>query len=412
MTKLLIKVFFIQIFFIPQGQIYSQEWPQWRGPSRAGVLSTSEIPNTWPDNLKRIWQIDVGTGHASPIVSQNRIYIFDRRRGEEVVSRINPNDGKIVWQKAYPAPYTMHPAATGHGKGPKSTPAVSGDKLITFGISGILSCYDTESGKLNWQKDFSKQFKQTSPLYGTAMSPLAVNGLCIAHVGGHDDGALIAVDLQTGETKWQWNGDGPAYASPIIGDISGSRQVVTFSQKKIVAVDFATGALLWQIPFTTPWIQNCVTPVLYENDLILSGLSQGIMRIKVEQTNGGWTIKEIWKNSEVGCYMSTPVLFDDLILIFSNKRKGLYASLDASTGQVFWQSSGREGDNAALIRAGDLLLSLNSDAKLIVAQRKAQEFTLVKEYSVADSPTYAHPVIFDRKVLIKDKTTLALWSLN
>lgn len=405
-----ILAFFVQ-FCLSEQEIFPQDWSQWRGPNRDGFLSTLEIPEVWPEKLQRIWQIEVGEGHASPVVAQNNIFIFSRQAEKEVVSRIDLKDGNTIWRKSYPAPYTMNSAARSHGKGPKSTPSVYGDKLITLGISGILSCYD-ETGEMHWRKQFSKEFKATSPIYGTAMSPLVMDGLCIAHVGGHDDGALIAVDLQTGKIKWKWSGDGPGYASPMIATFDGSKQIVTFSQEHVIGIDFATGGLLWQIPFQTPWVQNIVTPLLYKNDLILSGLSQGIMRIKVLKKDDAWSTEQVWHNPDIGAYMSSPVLFDNLIVAFSDKRKGLYVSLDAQSGKLLWQSQGREGSNAALIRAGDMLISLNTDGNLIVAKRAGPSFLPVKEYGVADSPTWAHPVILNKRILIKDKNTLALWSLE
>ena len=52
---------------------------------------------------------------------------------------------------------------------------------------------------------------------------------------------------------------------------------------------------------------------------------------------------------------------------------------------------------------------VTNDAELIVARKSAKGFEPLRKYSVADSPTWAHPVILNRGVLIKDATTLALW---
>src|ERR671938_134697 len=142
----------------------------------------------------------------------------------------------------------MHPAARGHGKGPKSTPVLMSGKVYTLGITGVLSCHDARTGKLLWRKDFSKQYPNTSPLYGTAMSPVVDNGLLIAHVGGHDKGALTAFDAGTGTVKWSYEADGPAYSSPIVVNLAGVRQVVTFTQKEFVGVAAADGKLLWRLP--------------------------------------------------------------------------------------------------------------------------------------------------------------------
>src|SRR5262249_54400877 len=98
-------------------------------------------------------------------------------------------------------------------------------------------------------KGFCNRLKRSSPPSGTAMSPLVSKGLVIAHVGGNDSGALIAFDVNSGEVRWKWPGDGPGYASPIIVRADGVEQVVTQTQKYIVGVSFASGELLWRIPF-------------------------------------------------------------------------------------------------------------------------------------------------------------------
>jgi outer membrane protein assembly factor BamB len=118
----------------------------------------------------------------------------------------------------------MNPAATGHGKSPKSTPVVSGGKLFTFGINGVLSCFDAKSGKLNWRKEFSTQYPNTSPI--------VANGLCIVHLGGHDKGALTAFDIEMGAVKWANAEDGPAYSSPVLTTLAGEPQLVTYTRQR------------------------------------------------------------------------------------------------------------------------------------------------------------------------------------
>jgi outer membrane protein assembly factor BamB len=306
----------------------------------------------------------------------------------------------------------MNPAAMGHGKGPKSTPVFSNGKLYTLGITGIISCYDAAAGKLVWRKEFSKEFKNTSPYFGTAMSPIVDRGLLIAHVGGHDGGALIAFDAETGNVKWRWNGDGPGYASPIVVELEGTRQVVTQTQQNIVGVSAATGELLWQIPFTTEYVQNIVTPVAYKQTLILSGLDKGTMAIKVVRRGNKWATEQIWQNSQVSMYMNSPVVSGDYLFGLSHKRKGQFFCLDARTGETLWTSEGREGDNAAMLAAGSVLFLLTDDAELTIAKSNAKAFEPLKKYTVAQSPTWAHPVVLGNRILIKDASTLALLSLE
>jgi outer membrane protein assembly factor BamB len=387
-------------------------WPQWRGPNRDGFVKDFSAPGIWPERLTLKWKAEVGEGYASPIVAGDKVYAHSRLNDQETVSCLRLDAGALIWRKSYPAPYTTNPAAAGHGKGPKSTPALHNGKLYTLGISGILSCFDAETGELKWRKDFSGQFASTAPEFGTAMSPLAVDGLLIAHVGGDRDGALIAFDAETGEEKWRWAEDGPGYASPIVVELEGTKQVVTQTQKYCVGLSLATGELLWRMPFTTAYDQNIVTPVASEGMLIFSGISKGTTAIRPIKRGGQWATEQVWHNPDASMYMNSPVQHGELLFGLSHQRKGRFFCLDPRNGTTLWMSEGREGENAAILYSEEFLFLLMTDARLIVAAPDAKLFTPIAEYKVADSSTWAHPAIFDRRILIKDASTLALWNIQ
>ena len=110
-------------------------------------------------------------------------------------------------------------------------------------------------------------------------------------------------------------------------------------------------------------------------------------------------------------YMTSPVLKSDLLFGFSHKNKGQFFCLDAQTGATKWISEPRQADNAAMVIAGDRLLLLKDDGELIVAAAGAKSFEPLRRYKVADSPTWAHPVILDNAIVIKDADSLALFTL-
>jgi outer membrane protein assembly factor BamB len=409
-NKAIINLIMIALIFCET--VSAQDWPGWRGPNRDGVAAAFSAPKAWPESLKLKWKATVGEGHSSPIVSGNRVYIQTRQGEQEVVSAIDLNSGKVLWTDSHPVSYMMNPAALGHGKGPKSTPAISGGKLYSLSINGMLSCHNAETGKVTWRKNFSEEFKATSPLYGSAMSPLVVDNLVIAHVGGNFGGMLAAFNADTGDVKWSWKGDGPGYASPIVVEMAGVRQIVTQSEKNIIAVSASSGELLWQMPFTTEYDQNIVTPVVYKQTLIFSGYDKGTFAIKPQMNGGKWKAEQVWQNPQVSMYMNSPVVSGDHLFGLSHKRKGQFFSLDARTGATVWTSEGREGENAGMLAAGNLLFFLTNDAELIVARKSATAFEPLKKYTVAQSPTWAHPVVIGNRILIKDATTLALWGLE
>jgi outer membrane protein assembly factor BamB len=387
------------------GAAWAQDWPQWRGPNRDGIAAGFTEPKTWPEKLTLKWKVDVGEGHSSPVAAEGRIYVHTRQGDREVVTCLRPDDGRVIWQEGYDEPYTMNPAAESHGKGVKSTPVVHDGRIYTFGINGTFSCLDARTGKLQWRKEFG------TPDFGVAMSPVVDRGLVIVHAGTNRRGALTALDAAAGTEKWSWKGDGPAYASPIVVALAGTRQVVTQSQHSIVGVSAESGDLLWRIPFTTPYEQNIVTPVLYRDILIFSGLGNPTVGVRVLKRGAAWTTETVWQNKEVSMYMNSPVVSGDLLFGLSPRGKGQFFCLDPGTGAKLWSSEGRQADNAAIVAAGPLLFLLTNNAELLVARQSAKAFELQRRYTVADSPTWAHPVILRDAILIKDATTLARWEL-
>ena len=411
-THLSLKSLVLTVALLSPSISLRADWPQWRGPNRDGTVKGATIPATWPKGLKEEWKITVGAGHASPVESNGKLYVFARQGEDEVLLALDAVTGKEIWRSSQPVAYEMHEAARGHGKGPKSTPVVSNGIVYTFGISGVLSAHDANTGKLKWRREFSKDYPKTSPLFGTAMSPLVESGLVIAHVGGPDKGALTAFDAQTGVTKWSNTMDGPAYASPIIVTLAGARQLVTFMQKDLVGVDFATGKLLWKLPSKTRYDENINTVVAYKDLLIFSREEQGLAAIRLTRQGAEIVPQQVWVNKDAELYMSTPVLQGNTVYGLTTRQKGQFFAVDAETGKTVWQSPGRMGENAAIVNLNDkVILFLTNEAKLIVQAVDGKTYAPVAEYSVASSPTWAHPLILDRRILIKDENSLTSWAV-
>lgn len=381
-------------------------WSQWRGPARDGVASSFTVPSAWPAQLTRRWQVTVGLGHASPVVSGDRVVLHSRLGNREVIAAYDLQSGKPLWQDGVDAPYTMNPAATGHGPGPKSTPAIADGRVFTLGISGIFSAHDLASGKLLWRKSAPP----AAPEFGTATSPVVDGSSVIAFLGGTRGGALTAMDAATGTVKWQWTGDGPAYASPVLATIAGTRQVITQSQNKLVGIDAAKGQLLWEVAIKTPYEQNSVTPMVMGDVVLYAGLENPTIALRVTKTGAKWTTTPAWRNEEVAMYMSSPAVSGTAIYGMSTKNRGQFFAIDAATGKTLWLTRGREAENASVVRAGEFLLLGTTNSELVVAKANPARFEEVKRYSVADSAMWAHPAFAGRTIIVKDVDKLIAWT--
>ncbi len=390
-------------------EVKGADWPQWRGPNRDGRIVEPVAAVGWPKEWQKVWQVEVGEGHSSPVAVGQVVYQFARQGDDEVLRALSLADGRPLWSDRYPAPYEMNPAARDHGKGPKSTPVVGQGRIVTLGISGILTCWDTTTGKRLWQQEFSGRFARTSPLYGTSMSPIVDGDCVIAHVGGHDQGALTAFDLNTGKILWQWDEDGPAYTSPIIAELAGVRQLITQSQQFCIGVDPKTGKLLWKIPFTTQYDMNIVTPVVWRDLILFSGYRRGTTAYRLENSPEGLKPNRVWHADRVSMFMSSPVLSGELLVGFAQEARGQYVSLDPETGKVLWASDGRQGENAALLVGGNHIFSLVTTGEFSVFELKENRLVPQARWKVAESPTWAHPVLCAEGLLVKDRQLLTLW---
>jgi outer membrane protein assembly factor BamB len=388
--------------------LWAQDWPQWRGPHRDGTAPFTE-PKVWPEKLTAKWKVPVGEGYASPIFASGRILQFARQGDDEVAMSLDPENGKILWRQAYPAPFEPVNSAARHGKGPKSTPLYYDGKLYTFGISGILSSFDAATGKVEWRKDYGKDFKGTWPTFGTSMSPVAGDGLIVALIGTNDDGAVVAYEAKSGAQKWIWKGDGPAYGSPMIVEIGGVKQVVTLTQKYAIGLALASGDLLWRIDFPGRSGMNIPTPLQFGQRLILAG-DPGTMLLQLNHQNSAWTTEKVWQITELTMRFSSPVEKGNLIFGFSNRTSGIFFCVDADSGKTLWTSPPRQGDNAVILISGDLLFLLKDSSELIVARASGTDFEPLHRYEVADSATYATPLMLAKGIVIKDNTTLSFLS--
>jgi outer membrane protein assembly factor BamB len=390
---------------VAHAQAAGTDWPQWRGPHRDGSIAAA-LPAQWPEALTKRWEVPVGAGHASPVVSGNRVVVITREGHEEIVRALDLASGTEIWRAAYPAPYTVNPAARSHGPGPKSTPAIAGGRVFTLGIGGILSAFDLANGTLIWRVPPPAAL----PDYGTTTSPLIDGDSVIAHLGGYEDGALTSFDAATGKPRWQWTGDGPGNGSPIIATISGVRQVIAQTQKFLVGLDASTGAVLWQMSFTTDFDQNAFTPIVYQDLLINGGLDHPLTATRLKPADGTWAVEAVWANPHTPMFMSSPVLIDGTIYGLTQRNKGQFVAIDAASGRTLWNTQGREGENASILGSPVWLLASTTDGFLVVARSNPRKYDEVRRYQVASSALWAHPAIAGTSIIVKDTDTVICWS--
>jgi len=391
--------------------VRAADWPQWRGPNRDGIVRDVKAPDRWPKELKEVWKTQVGDGVSSPIVAGDKVFVFTRQKDDEVVLCLDLATGKEIWKsEAYRAPYEWWPGEGTFSKGPRSTPTLAVGRIYTSGVSGVLSCWSAQTGKLFWRKEAGQR-----PPYGGPASPLVVDGLCIVHLGcggRNDPDGLIALDAATGAVKWRFaDGSGPGYASPMLVELADQRQVVAFTSWDLLGLSLNSGKKLWSVKVEGSE-KNC-TPLLYKDLIIYADYKERPRALRLEKSAKGIVPKEIWKGDGPTPYMSTPVILGDRMFGMSARGTGCFFALDPRTGKTLWESDrGRVFGYASVLGVGDVVLFLTSRGRLVVANANAKEFEPIADYTITDRETWAHPVFLGDRLLIKDDQSVRLLRLG
>jgi outer membrane protein assembly factor BamB len=430
--------------------VSGQDWPQWRGPNRDAKAADFNAPKTWPKELTQKWKVPVGGGDATPALVGDKLYVFTREGGDEVIRCLDAATGKEVWQDKYEAQPATGPAGGMHA-GPRSSPAVADGKVVTLGVRGTVSCLDAASGKKLWRKE---DFKGYWPMFFTASSPIVVDGLCIVQLGGKengrgkDNGGVVAYDLAGGDEKWKWTGGGPGYASPVLMKVDGTNLIVAETDHEIVALTATDGKPVWKASFTAQGMgaYNASTPVVDGQILIYGGGSgRGEKAVKIEKEGDGFVAKELWSNKENSPQFNSPVVKNGLLVGLTQSNQ--FYAIDTQNGQTAWTAAGGQpgggrqappverggkgapgggkggrgmrggrggggGGYGSIVDAGSVLLALTPGSELMVFEPSDKGFKQVAKYKVASTPTYAYPVVSGNRVFIKDQDSVTLWTID
>jgi outer membrane protein assembly factor BamB len=329
---------------------------------------------------------------------------------------------------------------------------VADGKVVTLGLRGAVTCYDAATGKQLWRKE---DFKGSLPRFFTSASPVVTDGLCIAQLGGNESGGVVAYDLATGDEKWKWTGDGPAYASTMLMTVAGTKMVIAETDKKIVGLGLQDGKLLWETPFAVQGRgYNASTPIVDGNTLIYGGSGRGMTAVKIEKAGDAFTAKELWKNTDNSVQFNTPVLKGGALFGLTANNDFFCISKDGKTawtsplsppaaggeapavsapGANAQASAGGPGGNreggpgggrrggggggrggyGQIVDAGSVILALTpATSELVAFQPSDKSYTEVARIKVSSTPTYAYPVVSGNRIFIKDQNDVTLYTIQ
>ena len=398
----------LTLSFVPVA--VGDDWSQLHGPARDGHSAETKLNWDWPkDGPKVAWKLDIGTGWAGPVVSDEHLILFHRVGDDEIVQCLNPLTGKEKWKHSYPTKYRDD---FDFDNGPRATPTIAGGTVFTLGPNGDFSAVELATGKKLWHRNLLTDYRASKGFFGAACSPLVMKDTVLVNVGGKGAG-VVGFSVADGKETWKSTDDGASYSSPVAAEIDGKPAAVFLTRAGLRVIDPTSGKSLYDFPFR-PRDMNSVqaaTPLVWKDEIFLTAsYATGGVLLSAKRGEVG----EIWMNDKsLSSQYTTPVRVGDYLYGTHGRSDVGTAQLRCvvwKTGEVKW-SEARFGV-AALIAVDGGLLALTETGDLVRFDSSPDGYKERARATLLTKPTRAAPALANGLLYARDGKQLMCVSLK
>lgn len=379
------------------------EWPGFRGPDRDGVARGVRLTTDWSASPPvEVWRRPIGPGWSSFAVSGDLLYTQEQRGNDEIVACYRLSTGEPVWRHRDPVRFWE----SNGGAGPRATPTLSGDRVYTFGATGIVNALNASTGSLLWSRNAASDTDRKVPDWGFASSPLVVDDIIIVAVSG----SLVGYDATSGQPRWFGPAHGGSYSSPQRSTIDGVAQVLLLSGAGATSVAPSNGELLWEYEWPGSAI---VQPALTaDGDIVINSIAGtggvGTRRLAVTHGTGGWRVEARWTSTGLKPYFNDFVVHKGHAFGFDGS---ILACIDLEDGTRAWKG-GRYGNGQLLLLPDqDLLLVLSEEGDVALVAAIPDRFTEVARFHAIEGKTWNHPALIGDILLIRNGQEMVAFRL-
>jgi len=387
----------------------ASDWPQWLGPGRNNV--STETVAAWKEPPAVAWRQKVGHAQSSPVVAGGRVFIHSVVEGEEKeeVLAFDAATGELRWRDSY----ERGAYRSQQGPGPRATPSVVGGRVYTAGITGILGCYDCESGRRVWQARPYEELGASLPGFGVCSSPAVTASRVILSVGGNGS-AVVAYDSQTGKLAWQKFDEPAAASSPVVvtrGEGDRKRtEVIVQTTLRVMGLNPEDGTVYWEHPLVFQPSGVAPTPLTTNSLLICSTQDNGTITLATPSADG--VPRQAWWKQDLSSYFSTGTLDVEgkRVFLLTNQLQPLpradLVCVDLETGSELWSKGALGYFHAGVIMTGDgKLLILDDSGNLLLAEAAKDRFVELAKAKVCRG-TFVNPALSGGLVYVRDDQEL------
>jgi len=386
-------------------------WPQFHGPRRDNMSTETGLLEQWPEGgPKLLWTFQgLGHGFSTLAIAHGLIYTTGNIGADTVISALTL-DGKLAWRA------TNGPAYRRQHRGARGTPTIDGERLYHENADGDLVCLEAKTGKKVWGLNILKKFGGRNITWGLAESVL-IDGRKLICTPGGPEITMVALDKASGETIWACKGGKhkPGYASPIVFDYRGLRQVTTMLAKSIIGVNAETGELLWQVGHTTPFDENIFTPRYHDGHLYFAtGHRVGSRLLKLNVQGDKCAVDLVWKTERLDSHHGDVLLIDGCLYGYAHgKYKWCWECLDWKTGKLM--HSVRTPTKGSITFADGLIYARNEKGLVELIRPTPERREVISSFHIPKGgrgPTWAHPVVCGGRLYLRHSDFLYAYDIK
>ncbi len=382
------------------------DYPQFLGPHRNATLDGIELESDWGQHPpKLLWRVPVGEAYSAFAVVGHSAVTQEQKGEDETVASYDLLTGKEKWRHSARARYETAIA----GIGPRATPTISGNRVYSFGATGILTCLDLETGREIWSRDTVKETDARVNEWGMSGSPLILDNKVIVSPGGKNEQSLMAYHRETGDIIWGGGRMRAGHSSPSLVAIAGMDQVIIFNNGQIAGHNPISGKLLWEYPWYGGMTQHVAQPIPLPDDRIFvsTGYGIGCELIQIaKNSRDEFTANQIWKSPRLKAKFANMVYKDGYIYGLDD---GVLVCLDLADGQRKWKR-GRYG-HGQLILVDDLLLIQTESGDVVLVDASPIEHNERARFPALSSHTWNCPTLAAPYLLVRNDREAACYEL-
>jgi outer membrane protein assembly factor BamB len=378
------------------------QWTRFRGTHGTGIDSIAEGPGSWEESDVH-WKIDLpGTGHASPVIWQDRIFVTssDDTGDAGYVVAVHERTGELVWTREFRiGDLTMH--KDNNLAAPSPAVDESHVYLIWYSRQKTTLIALRHDGALSWRSEFGG----IEGRHGGGSSLMLTDHHVVftreQEESSSQKSSWVAVVKETGEVAWELerkNSEHNSFSTPVLIQRKDSTPLLIFTSHAhgFTAVDPGSGTVLWERKSLLSH-RVVASPVYGKNRIVASRKGETVVLETDEDFNPVADTALYTLPPNLSPYVPTPIVVGDLLYLFLDN--GSVACLVLASGELLWKERPAGPIYGSPVYVGGKLYCVTKTGQVIVIGAESS-YELLGIHELGEE-SFSTPVMSDSGMVFR-----------